>query len=385
MELASDTAAAPNSGVWQQAREELYEELGALHTENAITQWLLTAAPSTEFTTLIAAEGDRAMDYLLAARWSYARLQTAEGAGERDWISKHDTAARKYLALAAEALRRHAIGNENSAAKLQSERFAVRRPPNEAGRVLEQLKRDGLSEEHRKLLRERKLTPEGINAYQGKLQAMTAAEVGISMIELYQKIADARRQLAVSLDEFVRDHRRMSGPLGESFLVGNPHEREAVVQLIVRRVAMPPEWTISLSEVESNAAEKPAQRLREVEKGKRYEVKLPAKGEIRVVSEITPIGVVAEHTTARWAIEGMIGGELLSGIVQEVNVPGFLPDLQLPPIGTVQPPITAGGEADATTQPTTLWQQNVVLISAVVVALFLIAVAVLALRRRKRA
>jgi hypothetical protein len=189
----------------------------------------------------------------------------------------------------------------------------------------------------------------------------------------------------VSLDEFVRDHRRMSGPLGESFLVGNPHEREAVVQLIVRRVAMPPEWTISLSEVESNAAEKPAQRLREVEKGKRYEVKLPAKGEIRVVSEITPIGVVAEHTTARWAIEGMIGGELLSGIVQEVNVPGFLPDLQLPPIGTVQPPITAGGEADATTQPTTLWQQNVVLISAVVVALFLIAVAVLALRRRKRA
>jgi hypothetical protein len=342
IELASDTAAGPGADR-QQVLDALYKQLENVDAEHTFAQELLAEAPATQFSELVAAEGDQPIDYVIAARRSYARLKTAEATGERDWISKHNTAAKKYVALAVEALRRHATENEDSARKLQTERFAVRRPPDEAERFLEQLKRDGLSQEHRKLLSESGLTAEEIAAYQQTVRATPAAEIGMSMVELYSKIAEARRQLAASLDEFARDHRWVSGPLGESFLVGNPHDRDALVVLVVRRVAMPPEWMISLSEAESAAGEKPAQRLKEVEKGRRYEVRLPAKGEIRVVSEVTPVGVVAEHTTARWAIEGMIGEELIGGLVQEVNVPGFLPDLQLPGIAPVSQAQAAAG------------------------------------------
>jgi hypothetical protein len=381
VELASDMAAAPGADR-QQHLDTLYQHLEGVDAEHTFAEELLAAARDREFTALVAAEGERPIDYVIAARRSYSRLKTAESAGERDWISRHHTAAKKYVALAAEALRRQAAENENAAAKLQTERFAVRRSPEEAERFLKQLKRDGLSQKHRKLLSESGLSPEEIAAYQQIVQATPAAELGVSMVELYRKIAETRRQLATSLDEFARDHRWVSGPLGDSFLVGNPHDREAVVQLLVRRVAMPPEWTVSLSEVEPATGEKAAKRLKEVEKGKRYEVRLPAGGQIRVASEVTPVGVVAENTTARWAIEGMIGGELLGGIVQEVNVPGFLPDLQLPAIAAAQPQVAAG-EAAPATQPTAGWRRSVVVISAAV-ALFVIALAVVLLRRRKR-
>jgi hypothetical protein len=203
------------------------------------------------------------------------------------------------------------------------------------------------------------------------------------VVELYRSIAEARRQIAASLDQFAKEHRWVSGPLGARFVVGNPHDREAVVQLLVRRVAMPAEWTVSLSEVEPAPGEKPANRLKEVEKGKRYEVRLPAGGQVSVMSEVTPVGVVAENTTARWAIEGMIGGELLSGIVQEVNVPAFLPDLHLPVIAAGQPQAAASREGVPGKQATNGWQSNVIVVSAAVA--FLIALAVVLLRRRKRA
>lgn len=381
MELASDTSAATGSHAWQQALEALYKELAALDSEQAVTQNLLTAAPGTEFTALIAAEGDRAMDYLVAARRSYARSKTAEGAGQREWLSRHDTAAKKYLALAAEALRRQAADDHNSAAKLESERFAVRRPPDQAERVLEQLKRDGLTEEYRKLMSRRGLTPEHITAYERRLQAMPAAALGICMVELYRDIADARRQLAASLDEFSRD-RWASGALGDSFLVGNPREREALVQLVVRRVAMPPEWTISLTEVESEAADKPAKRLRELEKGKRYEVRLAGGGEIRLVSEVTPVGGVPESTTARWAIEGTIGEEIVGGVVQEVNVPGFLPDLQLPPVAKASLPAPSAAGAASSAQSAT--SALTLKLGAAILLLFAIALGAMLIARAKR-
>jgi hypothetical protein len=126
----------------------------------------------------------------------------------------------------------------------------------------------------------------------------------------------------------------------------------------------------------ARCGDKPAQRLKEVEEGKRYEVRLPPGGDIRVVSEVTPVGAVAENTTARWAIEGRIGEELLGGIVQEVNVPGFLPDLQLPGIA----PVSETSQAAAAS----VWRRNVVLIFAA--ALLVVALAVIVWRRsRKRA
>lgn len=369
VDLASDTTTSPV----QQSLDALYRELEGVDGEYTFAYELMTADADKEFATLIPSEGDRPIDYLIAARRSFARLKTAERAGQRDWISKHNTAVKKYLVLAAEALRRHATENENSATKLQTEHFAIRRPLEEAERVLERLKREGLSEEHRKLLTESGFALEKISAYQQRLQAMPAAEIGISMVELYRKIADVRHRLAALVEEFARGHRWVSGPLGQSFVVGNPHDRNEVVRLLVRRVAMPPEWTVALSEAESALGEKAAKRLKEVEKGKRYEVRLPAKGEIRLVSVVTPVGGVGENTTARWAIEGRIGEELLGGIVQEVNVPGFIADLQLP------------GIAPAVSQPAAPSASRGTLMLIVGAGLVLaIAIAVVVLRLRKR-
>lgn len=374
VELASETAALSSTD-----RGDIFDALHyhvvVARAERVFAAELLSADPEQEFTVLVAAERDRPLDYLFAARRSYARLRAVEQAGERDWISRQHTAAKKYVTLAAEDLRRWASENEAAAAMLQTRPYAIRRPAHEAERVVEQLKRDGLSEEHRKLLGESGLTPEGVAAYQQKVLSTPATEIGISVVELWQRMAESRRQLANQLDNLAGDRRQVSRPLGDSFLVGNPHDRDALVVLVVRRVAMPPEWTISLSEVESTAAEKPAKRLREVEKGKRYEIRLPAKGEIRVVSEVTPVGEMAENTTARWAIEGRIGEELIGGLVQEVNVPGFLPDLQLPPIA---PP------SQATAGAPSVWRNH--LLWMIIAGLFLaIAIAVVVLRARKRA
>lgn len=386
VELASDMTAAPDR---QQLIDALYTNLEAVDAERTFAQELLTAEAESEFRSLVAASGERPIDYLIAARQSYARLKTAESAGEQDWISRHYTAGRKYAALAVEALRRQADENEKAGEKLQSERFAVRRPADDAERVLEQIKRDGLSAEHRKLLSESGLAPEEITAYQQSVQATTAAQLGIAVVELYRSIAEARRQVAASLDEFAKAHRWVSGALGASFVVGNPQEREAVVRLFVRRVAMPPEWTISLSEAEPASGEKPANRLKEVEKGKRYEVRLPAGGQIRVLSEVTPVGTVAENTTARWAIEGMIGEELLSGVVQEVNVPGFLPDLKLPPIAaasqTAAATVPGTGLPSAGSPAETPSRSYALIVSAVIGAVVVIAVVALLARRRRRA
>jgi hypothetical protein len=73
--------------------------------------------------------------------------------------------------------------------------------------------------------------------------------------------------------------------------------------------------------------------VREVEPGKRYNVRLPAKATVRVASLMVPVGAVAANTTARWAVEGKIGKELIGGMMHEPNVRYIVPDLQLPPVG----------------------------------------------------
>ena len=376
IEFASEGPAA-RGAEREEALDRLYWELVLVNTEQIFADEVLSVRPELPFTEVVAPEGTTPIDYLFAAHRSLARRKSAEDATDRDWMSRHHTAAKRYLVLAAEGLRREAAENDDVAAKLRTQRFAMRRPADEAERVLAELTAKGLSEEHRKLMTDRGLTPDDIAAYQKKLQRMPAAQLGMSMVELHEKIADARRRLAASLEGSMQHGGAAAKTLGETFVAGNPMERESVVQLHVRRVAMPPEWTISLRAAESAQAQAAGQ-LREVEKGRRYEVRLPAGGQIGVVTEVVPVGVVAENTTARWAVEGFIGGELVGGVVQEVNVPGFLPDLQLPPIANVPQP--APGAPPAAARPS-----RVTLLFAAAGVLLVIAAALLLLRRRKRA
>ena len=93
---------------------------------------------------------------------------------------------------------------------------------------------------------------------------------------------------------------------------------------------------------EGDTTSVPMAAVAEVEPGRHYQVRLPAKGQIRLASVVVPVGVVGENTTARWAVEGRIGDELLGSMVHEMNVPAIVPDLELPPVGSGQSASSAG-------------------------------------------
>jgi hypothetical protein len=376
VELASDMSALSSTD-HSELFATLYEHLVIVRAERTFAEELRPADPEDEFAAIVAAEGNQPLDYLFAARRSHARLMAAQHAGERDWISRHHTAAKKYLMLAAEALRQRARQNEISAKTVQSRPYAIRRPQHEAERIAEQLKHNGLMQEHRELLAKSGMTAEAIMTYQRKVTTTATAELGISVVELWQKMAETRRDLANALDKYAKDPRGASGPLSDTFVVGNPYDRDEWVHLFLRRAAIPPEWTLSLVEVEPTEAK--SGRLQVAEAGREYKVRLPAKGHIKLASIVTPVGMVAENTTARWAVDGKIGYELLGGIVQELNVPAFLPDLELPPIAV--PTAVADGPTGSPTAtepspeqrplPHILWLgAGVLLVTLVLVLLF---------------
>lgn len=103
---------------------------------------------------------------------------------------------------------------------------------------------------------------------------------------------------------------------------------------------MPADWKVSIADAEPQTKDgKPAAQLvKEVEPGVHYSVRLQAKGEVRVASVVVPAGEIGENTTARWTVEGLIGDELLGGMMQELHVPALLADLELPPTGSTTKP-----------------------------------------------
>jgi hypothetical protein len=372
--LASDTSATEGE---DRARiiGALYDQMIDVEVEIQATRSLLDASPDADFAAIVPAREASAIGYLRAAHQAYARHKGAQLASARDAAAKQITAARKYASLAAEALLITANTNEEHAVRLRGYRFAHRRGPEDARTYVEDLARNGLNAEQRELLQRGGLSAKDIEMFQKTISLTPPEQLGISVLELYARIVTIRRGWARRLQEFAAASAHDTGVLSEGFLVGNPSDREAVVNLFVRRAAMPPEWTIGLKEAEATA-DQTASRLRELEKGKHYEVRLPPGGQIRLMSEVTPTGLVGENTTARWAIEGRIGEELLGGIVQEVNVPGFLPDLQLPPIAAASPPLVAGLTSPAASS------RNIFLIIG---AGAVLAIGVALVRRRKRA
>lgn len=362
-----------------QALDQLYQQIEAADAERAFA--LEIDVPDSNFTVLVAAETERPIAYLQAMRRSFGRYHAAEAADHVEWKAKHLTAAKKYAALAAVGLRAQAKLDDESAATLQAAPFAARRSPDKAQAFLDGLKRDGLSESHRKLLTESGLKEEEIDAYQKALVAMPAGEIGMSMVELYRQIARVRREVAAALHELATDASVDVGPLSQTFTVGNPHDKEETVDLFIRRASMPPDWTASIvaTAPAPAAGDKPqGPQIQVVEAGRHYRVRLPAKGEMRVSTVLVPAGAAAENTTARWAVEGKIGDKLLGGIVQEMHVPAYLPDLKLPAVGSVDTRATDGPTVGAT-----VFMRPIIWSSAGI-ALFLGAVVLLVFSWRRR-
>jgi hypothetical protein len=340
VELASDVSAEQVEAT-DAAIAVVADRVIQANAEELLAENLLTAPPDRTFTIIVAAQARQPVDYLRAMRQSFGRSAAAEQAGDREWVAKHRTAARKYASLAADALTVEATEDEKHAAELQNQSFAVRRSPERAAAFLDELKRNGLSAGHRRLALAGGYSEAELDAYLKDLLDEQPDKLGLSMVEFLTNIARSRRALAAQLEEFAKTGAAAdSGPKAQIFTLANPHDDKRTVDLYIHRASMPPNWKVSLVSAADPKADTSAPRPQEIEAGRHYRVTLPAKGQIKVASVVVPVGVVAENTTARWAVEGWIGNELLGGIVHEMHVPAMLPDLKLPEIGASDSPTT---------------------------------------------
>jgi len=315
------------------------------------------APPDNEYHSLTAAEASAPYAYIRAMRSSYAKYQGALSAGDKDWAAKQLKATQLYAEMVANSILAEAKQDDGDVTRLQRVSFAVRRSPADQAAFLDRLKKTGLTLEHRKLMLESGRTEAEITAFQEQLLKLSPDKVGASPVEVLSHIAASRRELAAELIAFAQaTPAALTGPVAQTFLVGNPHDREETVDLFIRPISIPPDWILRVV----NAEEHPMFTVREADPGKHYVVTLPAKGQVTVASVVIPVGDLGVNTTARWAVEGKIGDELIGGMVHEIDVPYAVASLQLPPIGSA--PVTGSAQ--------TSW-----LIYAAIAALFLILLA----------
>jgi len=332
------------------------------------------ASPDSKYRSLAPAETTDVYAYIRALRTSYARFQGAQTDGNEDWSAKQLNAAQQYAALLAKALVLEAQQDEHDVARLSQFPFAVRRSPADQVAFLEKLKTSGLTPEHRRLMKESGRTEAEITTFQQQLFQLPADKVGASPVEMLSRIASSRRELAAELSAFANaTSGALAGVSAEIFDIGNPHDREETIDLFIRPISIPPDWKLAIADTEEQAKFK----VREVDPGKHYAVTLPAKAQVKVASVVVPVGEVGTNTTARWAVEGKIGNELIGGMVHEMNVPYIIPDLQLPPVGSkeVEEEVPVPGRA---------WSRIVAEVAAGIAVLALLIYFLFIWRRRRR-
>ena len=317
--------------------------------------------PDLAYQRLAVAPSDSVAGYVDALTASMERYAGAEAAGDRSWTARHFTAMQLYLGRAAEALRRDADAAQKEGEQLPPDDAATQgRLEAARQQVLARLRRTGLTPEDFKALRAAGVPEETARATMYRVMAypqqsmtgklMDPEEGYIDVVPLpvrsiramllhsateQRKLADEAERIAALPARGDAGDASARG-LVQTFLVGNPHDHEETVDLFLRPISIPPNWKISVVNAEQGqGGTKPSgPQVQETEAGKHYAVRLPAKGEIKVASVLIPVGEVGAHTTARWAVEGKIGDDLIGGMVLEMNVPYTIADLKLPPVGS---------------------------------------------------
>lgn len=371
--LASDTPDDPEPQ--QAAMNQLYEEIDRAAREHFISVNVLAGAPDEQYTDLPMPEGDEPADYLWAIRVSHARFLGAQRTGDAEWMGRQMAAGRQHAAAAAKLFAAQAAKDEAQARRLRQFPFAIRRSPEQAQAYFETLRSHGVTPQQLKLLQESGHTEAQMKKYLPDLLALPADQVGMSLEEGYRWIGDFRGDLAGLLEEFSRgDVRHYYGRMQNSFLVGNPTDKEATVDLYIRRVAISPQWELSVISAPASQpeAEVPPAPVQEVKAGEHYRVRLQAGESTRVGSVLVPVGPVGQNTTARWAVEGKIGDELIGGMMHEMHVPAVAAELE-PPQGV------AGIVPAAARAEDSRWMSW----TAAAMLLMLILAAVLVVRRRR--
>jgi hypothetical protein len=359
LELASDfTTAEPSVRAETLGLIDKEDDLSG--KEIALGNAVLAGTPDSHYRTLVPAQADQAFAYLDALHTSYARFKGAQTAGDREWIAKQFKASQEYAALSKNALIIEAQVNERNADRLRASSFAVRRSPEQQVAFAEKVKTNGLSSEHRKLLLDGGDGDEEIKLFQQELLNTKPDQLGVSAVEWLSQIAAMRRALASALNTFAQaSPGGFLGTSSQTFVVGNPHDKEETIDLFIRPISIPPDWKLSVVDVEEQAKVK----VREIEPGRHYAVSLPAKVELNVASVVVPVGDVGTNTTARWAVEGRIGDELIGGMVHEMNVPYVIADLKLPPVGSKEV------EEELLPTPSKAWARIVMEVAAGIIAM----------------
>ena len=344
--------------------------------------------PDPSYRRLAVAAFDTPVGYLDAARISMERFQAAQAGGDVLWSSRHLTAMELYFKQLAKTERRAAEEDENAAAQFspdsqksiqqrQADYDAVYRrlkngtPPDD----LKQLKNLGFSEDEAKGFYSRLASQDAPPQFPGSQGTLLLS-------------AALRRQLASQAEAVAAlspSHSGRDDGFFQTFVVGNPHDREETVQLLIRPISIPPDWKLSIVNAEAvevpsklgAPAPAPKYPVQASNEPLHYSVTLPAKTEMKVASVVVPVGEIGARTTARWAVEGRIGNELLGGIVHEMNVPYIIADLKLPPVGSKEE------EFEQTTSGKFSWRLGITA-AAGVAALATIVLIVFFVKRRRR-
>jgi len=317
--------------------------------------------PDPAYQRLAVAASDSVVGYMDALTASMERYSGAEAAGDRPWTARHFTAMQLYLRRVAEALRRDADAAQKEGEQLPPDAATQARLEAERQQVRERLRRTRLTTEDFKALRAAGV-PEGTaratmyrvlnypqQSLAGKLMDPEEGYIDVnplpvrSMRAMLLHSATEQRRLADEAEEIALPSNDTAGGAStrgflQTFIVGNPHDREETIDLAIRPISLPPVWKLSIAnakqEGQDTASGDPQFAVREIEPGKRYSVTLPAKLETKVATVVVPVGEVGANTTARWAVEGKIGDELIGGMVHEMNVPYTIADLKIPPVGS---------------------------------------------------
>jgi hypothetical protein len=341
--------------------------------------------PDPEYKRLAAAVSDTPAGFLHAVTTSMERYQGAEAQGDAEWMSRHLTAQRLYLKRHAEALRRAADAMQESAEGLPlDDPRTLSAMQSAQSRRFERWRRgERFSQDQRKWFKEVGISEERATTAIDALAASKDTPPARSRRTLLLETATLYRESADEAERVPRPgastgvEGKAGAPISQTYLVGNPHDREETIDLRIRRASLPSEWKLSIVNGESSSAGQAPQVL-EVEAGRHYRVRLPAKGQLSIASVVVPAGVVGENTTARWAVEGKIGDELIGGMVHAMHVPGFLPDLELPAVGSLAATTVPGAAGSLDSR----WRMTVMTVG---IALALFAMFFLIWRRRRKA
>jgi hypothetical protein len=361
--------------------------------DDQITQDVKLAAdpPDANYRRLAPAAAETPPALLDALRRSLERYQGARAEGDAVWMSRHLTAMRLYEQRIADSLRRGAAELEQNAQSFPAEEPQdVEKLQADLTRNLETLRRGGpippdlrqqlLSSGIAEADLKRLETPQP--AFQVPSDLKPLKDTFLNFATLQKTFADQWQEHSeTGADQETSS--QQNNRLLQSYNVGNPHDKEETVDLFIRPVSIPADWKLSIVNAEQTEAQgqkapgdnPPKYPVREADPGKHYAVTLPAKAQVRVASVLIPVGEVGARTTARWAVEGKIGDELIGGMVHEMNVPYIIADLKLPPLGSKE-------EEEELPAPGRPWARLVAEVAAAIIILGLLVYFFILRRRR---